>query len=660
MSSNVLKFTESLQAGLRRDERVPINTPALVECVNAKASPHGLVTYDAVSDPFASGQFAANSITIAHPWPQIFHGKEHTILADETAIFEVTLTPGAWTLTPIVVYKTQTSGSEALTNNSLDAGAAGVPTSWAHGGSGWTWYTLWGNDNHAPNTTGTVSQLNGVMANAITVGRLYRCVYTVQREFDATTAIGAEYLDQGTNGKGFLQIGVGSTGLGRRITRPGVVTEDVICAGTNNFLIKATDLGCSVLEVSLKELGAETIPTDGPWQFADMGDTWMLFNGSCVIFRAPWNGEHYCETNVQMKAGWADRGRLLYANFDNTTFFNSTWDDFIFHTSNSSLVAELPAGLTDITSLNVNTVWWTSINSGDYFFPFFKHLATHSFTGIGYSANYDFLLDHLQKNEMGFMSMPFPGEVLGGHKLGEGCVVYGDDGIAYMHSMVEPAPGYGVRLIYNKGILGRGAFGGDDKQQIFVDEAGRIFLITADNIIPQKIGYEFYISDALATDITISYDPQENEFYISGGTFSFLLNMETLGLSVIPQIVTSLSFTEGGLVGVFSARSDLEFRASTVPFDGGTRAIKTIRHIHVSSSAVDDLTIAISWRISAGDAWAITSYVAPNVDGTVLIPVSGSEFKIHLKITSYTNMDEIDDLSATITMGEKYAVKELI
>ena len=96
-----------LTRGLRLDSRGDRGLNLLTECKNLKPikiddDNFSLVPYELVSDPFKSGEFAAKSITIAFPFPQVFRGKEVTLLADDTKIY--TVDESDWSLTLITTY----------------------------------------------------------------------------------------------------------------------------------------------------------------------------------------------------------------------------------------------------------------------------------------------------------------------------------------------------------------------------------------------------------------------------------------------------------------------------------------------------------------------------------------------------------------------------
>ncbi len=97
MKEFTLQVEDIFKRGLRTDSRIERGLHMLEECANLKPTEFGLIPYETISDPFLSGEFSSNSITIAPPYPQVFRGKNKTLLADSAKIYSVD--ESNWSLT---------------------------------------------------------------------------------------------------------------------------------------------------------------------------------------------------------------------------------------------------------------------------------------------------------------------------------------------------------------------------------------------------------------------------------------------------------------------------------------------------------------------------------------------------------------------------------
>jgi len=83
-----LNFTEAFKGGLRRDSRAERNVPSLVQAQNVKALRFGLRPYEDVTDPLSAAMQSAIGAYV-NPHPMIFRGKNMTLLADTTDVYDI-------------------------------------------------------------------------------------------------------------------------------------------------------------------------------------------------------------------------------------------------------------------------------------------------------------------------------------------------------------------------------------------------------------------------------------------------------------------------------------------------------------------------------------------------------------------------------------------
>lgn len=244
----------------------------------------------------------------------------------------------------------------------------------------------------------------------------------------------------------------------------------------------------------------------------------------------------------------------------------------------------------------------------------------------------DFLPD--QYNTSGYRPMPWDGEVLKIMKLGEGVIVYGDEGILLM----RPAEQYwSFKKLANYGIAGRGAVNGDETNHVFVDTNGFLRKISAGGGI-EKLGYQEFFSPMLLNDIVISHSGYQNRFSIGDGSTSYILSNE--GLGKIDQAITSMSFYSGGNIGIVSSINDNnDYIIESHIFDFRFRGIKTLTMQEYSVNSDDECFAAVAYRYDKKVEFKQTPWVRLNKEGVVYVPTGGIDFKWLFKCEDYTNVN---------------------
>lgn len=310
-----------------------------------------------------------------------------------------------------------------------------------------------------------------------------------------------------------------------------------------------------------------TIPTGGTWHFMDFYDTAMFFSGNAVVFKMAGQDSRWWRTTVPgINTGWAFKeGRGFLAGFTPSNYYSSAWRTF-FQDLDDNLPANILA-MTDFTAgADTNWVWWSTIGGGDLAWMFSNDFGVYGNfdrdESNGYNAANPYIHDLFMRNEYGARPMPWQGTVQMGQELGQGCIVYGDKGVSglapYITSPADgsvsgmglvPIVGFGERL----GIASRSAAGGNMSQHLMVDEAGELWRITpAEGAFQaERLGYGEIFVNMLGNDILVSYDEHRNEFYIGDSTNeTYVFNANGLG-GPAPKQPTTVSFAQGGLVGVF-------------------------------------------------------------------------------------------------------------
>lgn len=396
----------------------------------------------------------------------------------------------------------------------------------------------------------------------------------------------------------------------------------------------------------------------GGWHFADFGDTWAFFNGKSVVFKTN-KLSMFGDTSsvlvvedITVQTGCAFNGRMMMGGFSSSDFWNDEWESFMRDMHDKGFGMAFP------TALDTNWVWWSQIGS-DAFWLFYPSDTLRGFITDDendvYTDEKNRLMEMVQRNEMGFMPMHWQGTVRKMMPLGNGVMVYGDGGISYMPKVEST---FGLQEIMPVGIASRSAVGGTNKEHVFVDESGWVYRVQAGQV-PRRLGYREYFETAAqgSTDIVVSYDPIENEYYISDGTSCYVLSDG--GLYETTYLVNSLSTLSGDTVGIYfrpTASDDAYSILCTDVIDMGLRSIKTIERVIVSATNTTMVSVAVDWRMKSGASWARTGYQVCNDEGVAYFPVQGVEFRIVVRVLDYTKLD-IDDVDVQFKTTDKRIIR---
>lgn len=383
----------------------------------------------------------------------------------------------------------------------------------------------------------------------------------------------------------------------------------------------------------------KSITADGVWHFADFHDTWFLYNGTSVVFRTHWGdfgylpNLTYVQEDVVIGTGVDYKGRMVMSGFDPANFWNDEWDFAL-----ECMKDNMPPGVEGDEAIRRNFVWWTMIANGDMLWLFYPDLAFRRNSDNEFTIKGSRFAEAMQRNDMGFMPMPWDGPVWAVKRLGNYVIVYGEEGIAALRSMVE-VPTLGMIPLLDYGINSRSHVGGGDKGHVFVDTKGQIRKINPDLTI-QLLDYGEFIGPILDDDFHVAYDENENEYYLGSGSKSYLLS--DIGLTEIHQIVTSILTNENGKVGVFE---DTGVTTSTIVTNViviGNTALNVLTSIEVDGEYESGIEVAIDYRYGRRDAFTRSPFVKLNSMGWVRFNYGGLEFRVAIRAPDFTKFNPSD------------------
>jgi len=370
------------------------------------------------------------------------------------------------------------------------------------------------------------------------------------------------------------------------------------------FLLR--ELRLMALETAIYECDAAWSPTEalsglvagGVWQVADFGDYLLMTNGSQVVSRngatGVWDNDATSSSIPEMKTLCNFRGQIIGGNI-------SGWED-----------------------CDVNYVAWSDIGSAE-FYP-----------GL--------------KNEAGYAPMSWNGAVLRVMELGDMVAVYGENGI----SLLKPAQQMmGIKELNLPGIPTASCVGGCSNSHVFVDYAGDLWLLGPDGK-PKNLGYQEYMTELDAGEIVISHNRQQDEYYISDGSLSFVLGKN--GLCRTHQLVSSCAFDEGVLYGTYESDGDTGAYVTTDVLDFSQRAFKTLEILSFQCSSASDMWGRVDWRSDVRGSFQSSSWLWVNPTGFITPMITAHDFRLAFKAESYVDL-KMANIKARLKLSDKRMIR---
>jgi hypothetical protein len=378
-----------------------------------------------------------------------------------------------------------------------------------------------------------------------------------------------------------------------------------------------------------------SIRNGGSWHFVDLFDQgFFAMNGVSTVFKTAVDPTALETHDISVSTGCNFHGRVMLAGFKPENFWSNNWKAF-WTGAASKLGTDIELEL----KMGKNFVWWSSIGGGDVKFLFDADSCINGPLGTeGFGPERPYIYEILQRNEMGFMPVSFPGTIFNIKPFGNSVIVYGQRGISRLVPMSAPAPGFGLQHISNIGLASRSAVGSNGSEQVFVDSSGCLWSLSAEGSL-KRFGYREYFQPMLGSEIVVTYNPVEEEFYICNATRGFVLNKS--GLARMHHSVSSLIDIAGLPTGTTTAVASDSFQFLSDKIDMGSAGIKTISFIEIGGTGLDDFS-ALIYMYKDGVKYQTQWRGLKN--GVGFFGVSGDQFQIAVqgKILSETKVDYLN------------------
>lgn len=399
--------------------------------------------------------------------------------------------------------------------------------------------------------------------------------------------------------------------------------------------------GYGLSQMSMNDVAASqytiTTPIGSFWHFIDHGESWMLLNGQCVVYRgrfdlASGTFDTRLYKNVKPAAGCAIEGRTILGGFSPGMTWSGDWLE-----AWEVMAVDFKGGLpTVIDHLPTNFIIWTSIG-GSFHWLFNADIGisgvlpyTAGGTNTGYSDSRPLIKDMLARNEMGWMPMTFAGDIWMIKRLGDGAMVYGEQGISYVFPATAGGfPTLGKRKVSEVGIINPGAVAGDERSHVFILNSGdaiRIWVGDSGKIGTTRLGYAEFFKEWSGEAFLGSYDPIEEDAYFGIDGLCFVVS--NAGMYESHLVPTSLIRNVDGLVGPVVDNGESEVLLETDEFDLNIRGYKTIRAVEVGASDYTGMYVSLLWKTGMSGGYRQSDWVKVNPSGFATPIVTAEDFKL--------------------------------
>ena len=210
-------------------------------------------------------------------------------------------------------------------------------------------------------------------------------------------------------------------------------------------------------------------------------------------------------------------------------------------------------------------------------------------------------------------------------KLNDVLIAYGQGGVTFL---IPKDVAYGIKELYNIGLLGDLAVTGTDFEHFFIDISGKLFRVSSNGL--EELGYSEFLSQL--TNPVMSLDLTKNLLYICDGSYGFIYNTKDKSFGSGPISLTGIG-SRGNTRYIVSSSSIIipKFDICTDIYDMGTRKPKNIHSIEIATNLSEHLELLIKYRTSNRENFKSSPWFLVNPDGIAYSPCYGIEFKFRIR-----------------------------
>lgn len=372
------------------------------------------------------------------------------------------------------------------------------------------------------------------------------------------------------------------------------------------------------------------IAAGGPWHAAFFHDMVFLTNGASFIFKLPSNASSkwYNNTTIAVRAlcRYKTRLALLGVNLGASWLANTRWLQVLDHWRRT-----LPGHEYANENFSPDTSWvfWSKYGGDAFDRPFLPMMAMLGVLGnSAFDDMWPVIKADIENRQIGFWPMPDPGIIGSGCALGSDLVVFGANGILRL----EPRDyGFEETPEHPYGLYGRGALGGWAREVVFIGSGGYLYKWVLGAGI-KNLGFRHIFRLYDATKTIVTYDPVEDEYWISDGTYCYILtSADKLGgpLEIMPSAVVR----EGTSLYACKKGTATQVLLQYKEISWGSRDFKHFQGMQLEYEGVTGVEAMVEWRNKMADGYVARAYKPANVAGFCPLDMSSVDGRMNIRAT---------------------------
>jgi hypothetical protein len=222
-------------------------------------------------------------------------------------------------------------------------------------------------------------------------------------------------------------------------------------------------------------------------------------------------------------------------------------------------------------------------------------------------------------------------------KLGDFVIVYGSGGIA---ALIPHENTFGLKKLTSLRVVSSAHIAeGEHSHLIYVSNIGELWLIKENQQLERVAQIE------PSSEVVLTYNPDDMEFYICGDEKSYILTKD--GLCDTPLAISSWAYLDdslicsGGTIEEDESNPDLsttDFLVVTDIIDSGMRRMKTLTAVEVGGScgAGNPFYVAVEYRYDNNSLFTRSPWIRTTKEGAVFPNITAPEMRICIKSSDPT------------------------
>ena len=378
--------------------------------------------------------------------------------------------------------------------------------------------------------------------------------------------------------------------------------------------------GATVLPVYLApDVTSTTLVRGGDtpdvYHFADAGSSWFATDGTLMVFR--YDNKIVLSQKKVPNTLCGFKGRVYLGGLaGNARTDSEFWDsDYI-----SNLQDLLNADVEDFetpAALGQNVVYYTTVGAEDLLSHYLETQSLEALRAL------------TKRKESGFVGMPWRGIVRVVKPLGDGVMVYGEDGVTFIKPEVSPIA---MRLVTTtlEGIPSRRCVCGDRSIHYFLGNNGALWSIDSKLQIKELDYSDTIASLGTLSTIILNYDSTYGDVYLASATHSRLIT--PFGMSRLNEAWISMTRYAGVRTGFYTdlaIYTDTTATTGVIRFPGG--GFGTVHGMQLMTRNPAAHIVSIRYRRNEDEGWTTYGNIPVSKSGFCDFLITTYELDIHIE-----------------------------